>query len=258
MIKLSANLGFLWTELSLPDAILAAADAGFAAVECHWPYATKSSDTLTALQTAGLPMIGLNTQRGNTDIGENGLAAVPGRQTHARQYIDEALLYAQQINCANVHVMAGFTERNHRAEQCFIDNLRYACKNAAALGITILIEPLNHFDAPEYHLSTLDEALSTWQSVGADNLKIMFDCYHLQIMQGDLTRRLKRHLSAIGHIQIASVPDRHEPDTGEVHYANLLRCVDEMGWDGYIGAEYKPTNGTAQGLSWMNSYRVNN
>lgn len=254
MTRFSANLGFLWTELSLPDAIHAAAKAGFAAVECHWPYETPAAEIQAALETSGLPMIGLNTLRGDVSNGDNGVAAIKGREQEAREYIDQAIEYAATIHCPNVHVMAGFTDQGRDAENTFRENLLYACTQAQRVDINILIEPLNHHDAPGYHVNTLDAALATIENVAMNNISVMFDCYHLQIMQGDLTRRLTAHLSSIGHIQIAAVPDRGEPDGGELHYPNLLGTLDELGWTGYIGAEYKPRVDTESGLSWMNDY----
>jgi len=255
MARFSANLGFLWTELALPDAIHAAAAAGFDAVECHWPYDTPAADLRAALNSAKLPMLGLNTLRGDVANGDNGVSAIVGREQEARTYIDQSIQYASAIGCSNVHVMAGFTDQRTDAEMTFVENLRYACDKAQAVGITILIEPLNHFDAPGYHLNNLDAALATIVSADKSNLKVMFDCYHLQIMQGDLIRRLTTHLPSIGHIQIAAVPDRDEPDAGEVHYPNLLKALDKLGWDGFVGAEYKPRSDTASGLSWMAEYR---
>lgn len=255
MTRFSANLGFLWTTLALPDAIRAAADAGFKAVECHWPYATPAADVLAALNTTGLPMLGLNTPRGDAANGDNGVAAIKGREQEARDYIDQSIEYATSIDCPNVHVMAGFTDQGAEAENTFVQNLIYACTKAQQAGITILIEPLNHFDAPGYHLNNMDAALATIATVDKRNLKVMFDCYHLQIMQGDLIRKLTNHLASIGHIQIAAVPDRDEPDAGEVHYPNLLAALDKLGWDGYVGAEYKPRTDTASGLTWMSDYR---
>jgi hydroxypyruvate isomerase len=249
MTKLSANLGFLWADLPLPDAIRAAKRAGFEAVECHWPYAVPSANVKAALLDTGLAMLGLNTTRGGA--GDNGLSAIPGREAEARAAIDEAVAYAAAINCANIHVMAGFTDRGAAAEQTFRANLTYACAQAAPHGITILIEPLNSRDAPGYHLSDMDHAIATIKAVGAPNLKAMFDCYHIQIMQGDLAKRLAACLPHIGHIQIAAVPDRGEPDAGEVNYPWLLPAIDAMGWDGFIGAEYKPRAGTDAGLGWM-------
>jgi hydroxypyruvate isomerase len=150
--------------------------------------------------------------------------------------------------------VAGFSDKSEAATRTFNANLLYACGKAQQNDITILIEPLNHFDAPGYHLQTLDEALNTLAAVNAPNLKVMFDCYHLQIMQGDLTRRLKKHLDDIGHIQIAAVPNRNEPDAGELHYPNLLRSLDAMGWHGFVGAEYKPATTTNEGLGWLDQY----
>lgn len=254
MIRFSANLGFLWTELSLPDAIHAAADAGFSAVECHWPYATPASEVTAALQETGLRLLGLNTQRGDVAQGDNGVAAIVGRGAEAQRYIKESIDYAVSINCPNVHVMAGVTDGGRDAQTTFCDNLRYACNLAMPHNITILIEPLNHYDAPGYHLSTLDGAMKTLETINDEQLKIMFDCYHMQIMHGDLTRRLEQYLPHIGHIQIAAVPDRSEPDNGELHYPNLLSALDALGWSGYVGAEYKPRGSTEDGLGWMKAY----
>ena len=251
MVRFSANLGFLWTDLSLPEAIHAAAEAGFSAVECHWPYNTAASSVQKALEKTNLPMLGLNTRRGNLDNGDNGVAAIVGREKEAYSYIDESISYAAQISCPNVHVMAGVTGKDENSDLTFQDNLRYACEQAEAHDITILIEPLNQYDAPGYHLSTLEDALDVLAKVNRKNLKIMFDCYHLQIMQGDLTRRLQQNINHIGHIQIAGVPERSEPDEGELHYPNLLKSFEQLGWNGFIGAEYKPRQSTNSGLGWM-------
>jgi len=250
MTRFSANLGFLWTELALPDAIHAAKTAGFDAVECHWPFEVPPAEVKAALTETEMTMLGLNTLRGDL----NGLSAVAGREDEAKAYIDQALSYANEINCGAVHVMAGFTDQSPTAEAVFVKNLQYACDQATQS--TVLIEPLNHYDAPNYHLSTIDGALKTIDAVGRDNLKIMFDCYHIQIMQGDLRRRLSNCLEHVGHIQFASAPDRSEPDTGEVNYPWLLREIEDMGWDRPFGAEYKPKSMTEVGLDWMNDYRA--
>lgn len=254
MAKFSANLGFLWPELSLIDAIHAASDAGFSAVECHWPYNTPASDVKTALQTTDLPMIGINTARGDVAAGDNGVAAITGREAEARDYIDESIAYATLIECTNIHVMAGFTGKRQAARSTFYNNLCYASDCARERNITILIEPLNRIDAPGYHLSTLNEALDILSELDRENVKIMFDCYHMQIMQGDIIRSLTTHLDSVGHIQIAAVPDRSEPDSGELNYPNLFTAIDTMGWGGYIGAEYKPRTTTDEGLGWLNQY----
>lgn len=248
MPRFSANLGFLWADLPLPDAIRAAAAAGFDAVECHWPYATPPDQVAAALRDTGLSMLGLNTLRGNP--GENGLSALPGRQPEAQAEIDRALDYAAAIGCNAVHVLAGFAQ-GPQAEAAFRENLNHACRAAAHLGITILIEPLNHYDAPGYFLQHSDQATAIIEGLGHDNLRLMFDCYHLQIMDGDLTRRLQRLLPVIGHIQIASVPDRGTPDHGELDYRHVCAAIDAMGWDRPVGAEYKPTGPTGDSLGWL-------
>jgi len=254
MIRLSANLGFMWQELSLPAAIRAAAKAGFDAVECHWPYDVAAADVNAVLQDTGLPMLGLNTYRGDTVAGENGLCALPGRQTDARQSIDQAVDYATQTDVANIHVMAGFAH-GRDAHQTFIDNLRYATSRAKAAGITILIEPLNHHDAPGYFLQTSSQAVEIIETIAADNIKLMLDCYHLQIMEGDITRAIHRLAPVTGHIQIASVPARAEPDTGELNYTHVIDEIIDSGYGGYIGAEYKPAHSTEEGLGWMKTLR---
>ena len=256
MAKLSANLGLRGPELSLCEYSGAAAKAGFDAVECHGPYAVPSSQVAIILQAVNLPMLGLNTRLGEQSD-DFGLAAVLGREAQVRSYIDEAVLYAQSIGCCNVHVMAGKTNGSQRAEAVYQANLAYACDLAAPYGITVLIEPINHRDVPGYHLSTVEAAIATIDAVGKPNLKLMFDCYHTQIMQGDVCRRLHMSLNYIGHIQIAAVPDRSEPNNGELDYTYIINALDTMGYDGFIGAEYRPRESTESGLSWMNTVQRN-
>ena len=252
MPRLSANLGFLWADLALPDAIRAAAKAGFDAVECHWPYAFDADAVRAALNETGLTMLGLNTVRGAP--GENGLSALPGREDEARAAIEQALDYAGQIGCKAVHVMAGFAE-GPLGGAAFAANLNFACDLAAAQGATILIEPLNRYDAPGYFLRDADRAARIIDRLGRDNLRLMFDCYHLQIMQGDLTRLLTRMAPITGHIQFAGVPDRGTPDRGEVNYRHIFDHIDAMGWDRPLGAEYRPVGPTGDSLGWMQSLR---
>lgn len=250
MTKFSANLGFLWSDLELPDAIRAAKAAGFDAVECHWPYDVLAASVNTALAETGLVMLGLNTRRGDVQGGDNGLSALPGRATEARAAIDEAIAYAVAIDAGKVHVMAGFSSGS-AAHETFVSNLRYACKIAAPHGITILIEPLNHYDAPGYFLSTTDQARKIIAEVEAPNIALMFDCYHVQLMEGDLSNRLADLLPIIGHIQFASVPDRGAPDHGEVNYAHIFQVISGLRYTAPLGAEYKPDRPTDKTLSWM-------
>ncbi|MDW4498794.1 TIM barrel protein [Sulfitobacter sp. D35] len=254
-MKFSANLGLLWTDRSLPDAIRAAKTAGFDAVECHWPYVVPTSETVAALEETGLTMLGLNTSRGDVAAGENGLAALPGRGTEARAAVDAAIVYAAATGTRNIHVMAGFSE-GREARDTYIANIEYACDAAAAHGVTILIEPLNRYDAPGYFLTTTTQAADIIKTVGAGNLKLMFDCYHVQLMEGDVSHRLERLMPQIGHIQIAAVPDRGAPDHGELDYRHILGVLHDLGWDAPIGAEYKPGGDTDASLGWLDDLRA--
>lgn len=254
MTKFSANLGFLWNDRSLPDAIRAAKAAGFDAVECHWPYETPAADVAEALRETGLVMLGLNTSRGDTSAGENGVCALPDRVDDAHAAIDQALDYAAQIGTANIHVMAGFAE-GQEAHDVFVANLEYACARAGDNGQTILIEPLNKYDAPGYFLQTTEQAKGIIEQVGASNLKLMFDCYHVQLMEGDLTHRIDNLLPIIGHVQFASVPERGPPDQGEINYGHIFAHLNSLGYSIPLGAEYKPQGLTDESLNWLAALR---
>ena len=253
MTRFSANLGFMWTELPLPKAIEAAAQYGFDAVECHFPYQTPVAEVTDALKRTGLKMLGLNTIKGG-EPGDNGLCALPDRVSEARASIDQAIDYAIAIETPNIHVMAGNTAGD-AADKTFADNLRYATDIAQNHGITILIEPLNPYDAPGYYLNSTALASRIIESVNADNLKLMFDCYHIQIIEGDVSRKFKALQPLIGHVQIASIPDRKEPDSGELDYRYVLKVIEQLGYTAPIGAEYKPSGKTEISLDWMNALR---
>lgn len=256
MIPLSANLGFLWADRPLPDAIRAAKAARFDAVECHWPYAEDAAAVKAALDQTGLPMIGLNTAKG-ARTGDVGLAAQPGRADEARAAIDEAFDYGSRIGARGVHVMAGILggQDPEACARIFAENLAHACDRAAAAGMIALIEPLNPYDNPDYFLMGLDTAKDVLARVGRPELKIMFDCYHLQITDGDLTRRFRDAREMIGHVQFAGVPDRGEPDRGEVAYERLLPALADAGWDRPFGAEYKCGGDTGSSIGWMSGFR---
>jgi hydroxypyruvate isomerase len=248
LMQFSANLGFLWADLSLPDAIRAAKAAGFDAVECHWPYDTDPAQVKAALAETEFQMLGLNTSRGDVEAGDNGLSALPDRITQARTAIDQAVAYGNDIGALNIHVMAGFAS-GEDAHATFVENLKYACALAATKGVTILIEPLNRYDAPGYFLQTTDQAVAIMAQVNAANLKLMFDCYHL--MEGDLTNKLTNLKEQIGHIQFASIPDRAAPDHGEVNFHHLFSVIQELGYTMPLGAEYKPHGSTQDTLTWL-------
>lgn len=255
-MRFSANLGFLWADRSLPDAIYAAKEAGFDAVECHWPYEADVNAVKQALQDTGLPMLGLNTVRGNLAAGENGLSALIGREEEAQDAIIQALDYASHIGCQNIHVMAGYAA-GKEAESVFVKNLIFACDLAAQQKIGILIEPLNHYDAPGYFLNNIHQARQIIEQVERDNLKLMFDCYHMQILHGDVTRLMTKARDIIGHIQFASVPERGAPDGGELNYKHIFSTIKALGYDAPLGAEYKPVDGdTDASLSWLRDAKL--
>lgn len=242
MVAFSANLGFLWTDLSLPDAVRAAARAGFDAVECHFPYDVDPAALRAALDDTGLPLLGLNTRPGDT----MGLAAVPGRGSEARAAVDEAIAYARAVGAQAIHVMAGVAEGT-AATDAFEQTLAYAVDRAG--DITILIEPLNARDVPGYFLKTQAQARDVLQRV--PGARLMFDCYHVALTEGDVLVELDRCWPAIGHIQFAGVPDRGVPDRGAVDYRAIFAAVDAAGWQRPLGAEYRPVGATEDSLGWM-------
>lgn len=251
MPRCSANLGFLWTDRPLPARIAVAAAAGFPAVECHFPYDHPPAEIRAALDAAGVPMVSLNTGLGANARDDFGVAARPGRSAEARALIDQAITYAAAVGCANVNVLAGATGRAPGCEEVFRDNVTYACTQAAAHGISILIEPLSPASAADYHCTNLDDTIATIEAVGAPNLKVLFDCFHIETMQGGAAGRLLGSLAHIGHIQIASVPDRAEPDHGTVDYPALFATLDRVGYAGWVGAEYHPAGRVEDGLGWL-------
>ncbi|TDX32458.1 hydroxypyruvate isomerase family protein [Rhodovulum visakhapatnamense] len=238
-MRFSANLGFLWRELALPDAIRAAAASGFSAVECHWPYDTPRAAIRAALDETGLPMLALNTRPGDRDAGEFGLCALPGREHEARAAIDQSIAWAAALGVPQIHAMAGCA-RGPEAEAALAAALAYACLEAAPYGIGILIEPINPHDVPGYALASTAEAVAMIDRVAAPNLRLMFDCYHVQRAEGDVSARLQALMPLIGHVQVASVPDRGPPDHGELDYAHVFALLDRPGHAAPVGAEYRP------------------
>ncbi|MEJ2742432.1 MAG: TIM barrel protein [Gammaproteobacteria bacterium] len=234
MPRFSANLGFLWTELSLPDAVRRAAAVGFDAVECHFPYNNDPLRIKEALEETHLSMLSINTSLGINGTDDFGVLARVDRQDEAKHCIDKAIEYAAAIGAKNINAVAGKTEADEESEAVYRRHLLYACEQARPYGITILIEPMNQRDVPNYHVKTIEQAITTIKAVGVKNLKLLFDCYHTQISQGDLTERLRAALPYIGHIQFASVPGRQEPELGEVNYLYLFSKLDEMGWKGFV------------------------
>ncbi len=249
-MKLSANLGYLWPDLEVLEAIQAAKEAGFEGVEFHWPYVTHALDVALAAEATGLAIVSLNTVGGDLARGDFGLAALPGRSDEARASVDKALAYAADVAAQHVHVLAGKAS-GAAAERAYLDTLGYAAERSATYGIGILIEPMNPVDAPGYYLDDIETAVRTIREVGSPQVRLLFDCYHIARIHGDVEPSIAAYGDLIGHVQIASVPDRNEPDTGSVDYAQVFSALDRIGYTGFIGAEYRPKSTTDRGLAWM-------
>jgi hydroxypyruvate isomerase len=257
MPRFAANLGYLFTDRPLLERIDAAAACGFKAVELQFPYDVPASAVKDAIARNKLTILGLNTPPGNRD-GEFGLAAVPGREQDFQAVFGRALDYAAAIGGSAVHCLAGKVAPAQRAagERVFIDNLKWAADQAAAKQIGLLIEPINARDRPNYFLNRVEHAADIVAQVGKSNLRIQFDFYHAQIVGGDLVHRLEQYFAVIGHLQCAAVPSRHEPDEGEVNYRYVFEAVDRLGYQGWVGAEYRPRSRTEDGLGWAAPYGV--
>lgn len=254
MPRFAANLSMLYPQHDFLDRFAAAAADGFKAVEYLFPYDYSPQELKQRLDDHGLVQALFNAPPGDWAAGERGIASLPGREEEFRAGIAKALEYAQVLGNDRIHVMAGLLpseELRDKHQVVYLENLAYAAAQAKPLGITVLIEPINTRDMPGFFLNRQDQAQAIVAQVGADNLKVQFDCYHCQIVEGDLTAKLRRDFAGIGHIQIAGVPDRHEPDLGELNYAHLFEVIDQLGYTGWIGCEYRPKGDTSEGLEWL-------
>ena len=259
MPRLAANLSLMFTELPFLDRFEAAAKAGFGAVEFQFPYEYPANDLAEQLRRFNLKQVLFNMPPGNWAAGERGIAAVPGREREFEKTLDTAIEYARFLDCPQVHAMAGVLPRGVPAqawEATYVQNLRTAAAKLAAHGIHLLIEPLNNRDMPGCFLTTAEQARSIIQHVGSDNLFLQMDFYHAQIMGGDLAERTKTHWTLIRHIQIAGVPGRHEPNVGEINYPYLFDLIDSLGYEGWVGCEYRPRGETLAGLGWARPYGI--
>ncbi len=256
MPRFAANLGYLFTERPLIERFGAAAAAGFTAVELLFPYEVSPAAVKAELTRHGLTQLGVNTPVGRA--GESGLAALPGREREWEAAFKRALDYAVAIGGRAIHCLAGCVtpEQRPTAEAVFIGNLSRATEEAAAAGITLLIEPINPRDRPGYFLTRVEHAADIVRKVGSPGLRIQFDFYHAQIVGGDLIRRFEAHLPLTGHAQIAAVPTRHEPDEGEVNYPEIFAALDRLGYAGFVGCEYRPRGRTEEGLAWARPYGI--
>jgi 2-dehydrotetronate isomerase len=256
MPRFAANLGYLFAERPLIERFGAAAAAGFGAVELLFPYDVAASAVKAELARHGLTQLGINAPPGRE--GESGLAAMPGREREWREAFKVALDYAVTVGARSIHCLAGCVppEQRPAAETVYIRNLAGAAEAAAKAGIMLLIEPINPRDRSGYFLNRVEHAADIVGKVGAPNLRIQFDFYHVQIVSGDLIRRFEAHLPLIGHVQVAGVPQRREPDEGEVNYREIFAALDRLGYAGYVGCEYRPRGRTEDGLAWARPYGV--
>jgi len=254
MHKFAANLTMMFNEVPFPQRFAAAAQAGFRGVEFLFPYDYPAAEVAGWLDRAGLSNALFNMPPGDWAAGERGLACLPGREAEFRAGVARALDYSRALGTPCIHAMAGLlpagAERaRHRA--VYVDNLRHAARALAAAGRQLLIEPINPRDIPGYFLNTQAEAHAIREEVGEPNLLVQMDFYHAQIVEGDLAMIFRKYVAGIGHVQIASVPERHEPDDGEVNYPYLFRLLDELGYAGWVGCEYRPRGRTEDGLGWL-------
>ncbi len=258
MPHFAANLSMMYVEYPFLERFAAAARDGFMAVEYLFPYEYPAQQLKDSLNASGLAQILINAPPGNFAAGDRGMASIPGREAEFRTAIQTALTYAQTLDCPRVHIMAGLQPPGvDRVEmrRTFVANLAWAAELAAPTGIELLIEPINQRDMPGYFLNRQDQAHAIVEEIGNPKVKVQMDLYHCQIVEGDVSMKLRKYLQAaerrLGHIQIAGVPDRHEPDNGELDYEYLFGVIDELGYEGWIGCEYRPRAGTSEGLGWL-------
>lgn len=254
MPKFNANLTMLFNEVPFLDRFQAAAGAGFKGVEFLFPYAFDKDAIAERLDKHGLVQVLHNLPAGDWDAGERGIACHPDRVGEFRDGVGRAIEYATALGCKQLNCLAGIAPAGVDAEKVhatFVANLRFAAARLEEAGIRLLVEPINTFDIPGFHLNRTAQAIALIEEVGSPNLWLQHDVYHMQRMEGELANTIARHLPRIAHMQIADTPGRHEPGTGEINYAWLFRFIDQLGYDGWIGCEYKPAAGTREGLGWI-------
>ena len=253
MPRLAANLSMMYNEHAFLDRFAAAARDGFKGVEFLFPYEYPARDIRARLDENGLTQALFNGPPGDWQKGERGMASLPGREDEFERSVDKALEYAAVIGNRTLHVMAGLIQPGQdraRHREVYVRNLRHAARAARTAGITVVIEPINTRSIPGFFLNRQDEAHAVCAEVGEPNLKVQMDLFHVQIVEGDIAMKMRQYMKDVGHMQIAGVPERHEPDTGEVNYPYLLGLVDELGYQGWVGCEYHPARGTSEGLGW--------
>ncbi|WP_373182286.1 hydroxypyruvate isomerase [Halomonas campaniensis] len=258
MPKFAANLSMLFTEVEFLDRFAAAARAGFQGVEYLFPYDYPAETLKARLDDNGLTQVLFNLPAGDWAAGERGIACHPDRVEEFRDGVERAIAYARVLGNTQVNCLAGIQPQgvsDDEARQTLIENLRFAAGKLADAGILLIAEPINTRDIPGFFLNRTEQALAIFDEVDSDNLKLQYDIYHMQIMEGDLAPTIEKHLARIAHVQIADNPGRHEPGSGEIHYPFLFAHLDRLGYRGWVGAEYKPAATTEEGLGWLDLAR---
>jgi hydroxypyruvate isomerase len=255
--RFAANLSMMFNEVAFLDRFAAARAAGFEGVEFLFPYDYPAADLRSRLSGEGLTQVLFNMPPGDWTNGERGLACVPGRQVEFREAVKKALDYAAALECRQVHCMAGILPAGvstTTATAVYAANLAWASEQAKPAGVRLVIEPINHRDMPGYFLNTQAQGAAIIEAIGNDRIGLQFDIYHVQTTEGDITKRMEQHMPVIAHMQIADVPDRHEPGTGEIGWAHVFRRIDELGYQGWVGCEYRPAGETVAGLGWRERF----
>ncbi|MGB0223424.1 MULTISPECIES: 2-oxo-tetronate isomerase [unclassified Marinobacterium] len=256
MLNFAANLSFLFSDLPFLERFVAAKKAGFDSVEYLFPYDYPAEQIKDLLNESGLEQALFNASAGDWGAGERGLAALVGRESEFKASIEQAASYAEVLGNRRLHIMSGLADfSDPKAFETYLNNLTWAADQLNLSGINVLIEPINSRDMPGYFLTTPEQAAEVIELANRTNLKMQFDLYHAQIMCGDLITRLERYWPLIDHMQIASVPDRNEPSSGEINYSYLFNWLDQKGYQGFIGCEYRPKTTTLEGLGWLSDYK---
>ena len=257
MPRFAANLSMMFNEVPFLDRFAAAAKQGFQGVEFLFPYEHPAGEIRQRLRDSGLTQALFNMPPGDWGKGERGIASLPGRQAEFRDGVKRALDYAGTLECKLVHCMAGIVPAGVplvTAGAVYAANLAWAAEQGAAAGVKLVIEPINHRDMPGYFLNTQAQGAAMVEAIGRDRLGLQFDVYHVQITEGDITKRMEQHMPVIAHMQIADVPARNEPGTGEIGWGFVFRRIDELGYQGWVGCEYRPAGDTVAGLGWRQKF----
>ena len=258
-LQFSANLSFLFPELDFLDRFGAAARAGFTGVEFHFPYAHDKAVLAEVVLTSGVETVLFNLPAGNWAAGDRGIACYPERKAEFQEGVGRAIEYAEALGCARLNCLAGAVPPGltfrEKGIETLIDNLRFAAAVTQRAGIRLMLEPLNTRDNPGYLVPTTREALQVLDAVDSKNLFLQYDVYHAQVMEGDLARAIENNIARIGHIQIGDNPGRHEPGTGEINFPFLFARLQQLGYAGWIGCEYKPSSDTLDSFGWLEPYR---